>query len=136
MQEGLEAAVLALYRAARCAQVLATDDPLDPGSSRILASVVRLGPVRPSTVAQENHIDALVRRGLVAKSADPDDARAALVEATADGHDVLQVLLANRSAAIGSALAGWSGRDRRALARLLVRLADDLDDLITTKERR
>lgn len=135
----LDAGVVALYRAARCAQVLATGDPLEIGLSRILAAVVRLGPVRPSVIAQENHIDvstasrhidALVRQGLVAKSADPQDARASLVEVTPAGAEVMQVLLVNRSAAIAPALADWSADDRAQLVSLLVRLADDLDGLI------
>lgn len=135
--------VAALYRAARCIQVLSVGDPLDIGLSRILSSVLRLGPVRPSVVAQENHIDlstasrhidALVRQGLVAKSTDPDDARASLVAVTPAGREVMQVLLANRSAAIAPALAAWSERDRGRLVSLLVRLADDLDDLILKED--
>ncbi len=134
----LTAVVTALYKAARCAQVLSTGDPLDPGSARILSSVVRTGPVRLSAVAQESHIDlstasrhvdALVRRGLVAKSPDPTDARATLVDGTLEGRQMLSVLLANRTAAIAPALSGWSDRDQRALQRLLVRLATDLDSL-------
>jgi DNA-binding MarR family transcriptional regulator len=142
---GLDVGVAALYRAARSAQVLATGDPIELGASRILSAVVRRGPVRPSVVAHESHldlstasrhIDTLVRQGLVAKSADPDDARASLVEATAQGRAVLDVLLANRSAAIAPALAAWSERDRGRLISLLVRLADDLDELILKEDRR
>ena len=142
-RSGLDAAVAALYRAARSAQVLATGDPLEFAASRILSAVVRRGPVRPSVVAQESHvdlstasrhIDTLVRQGLAAKSADPDDARASLVEVTTQGRAVLDVLLANRSAAIAPALATWSERDRDRLVSLLVRLADDLDDLIRMED--
>ncbi len=135
----LETGVLSLYKAARCAQVLATGDPLDQGLSKILITVVRLGPVRPSAVAQENHIDvstasrhidALARRGLVAKSTDPDDARACLVEVTDEGSDVMREMLANRARAVEPALASWSRRDRKQLVTLLARLAHDLDELI------
>jgi hypothetical protein len=45
-------------------------------------------------------------------------------------------LLANRSAAIAPALAAWSERDRGRLISLLVRLADDLDELILKEDRR
>jgi DNA-binding MarR family transcriptional regulator len=140
---GLDVGVAALYRAARSAQVLATGDPLEFAASRILGAVGRRGPVRPSAVAHESHvdlstasrhIDTLVRQGLVAKSADPDDARASLVEVTAQGRAVLDVLLANRSAAIAPALADWPDRDRSQLVSLLVRLADDLDDLILKED--
>lgn len=141
----MQAIVAALYKAARCAQVLSTGDPLDPGTARILSSVVRTGPVRLSAVAQENHIDlstasrhidTLVRRGLVAKSPDPTDARATLLDSTQHGRQVLKVLLENRSAAIAPALVGWAERDRRSLERLLVRLAGDLDSLVCTQEHR
>ncbi len=137
--------VAALYKAARCAQVLSTGDPLDPGTARILSSVVRTGPARLSAVAQESHIDlstasrhidTLVRRGLVAKSPDPTDARATLVDGTADGREVLSVLLENRAAAVEPALASWAERDKRNLERLLVRLADNLDSLVGTDVHR
>ncbi|HQR80269.1 MAG TPA: MarR family transcriptional regulator [Actinomycetota bacterium] len=140
----LDAAVAALFRAARGAQVLSTNDPLDLGSSRVLAAVVRRGPIRLSLIAQDSHIDlstasrhidTLVRQGLVAKSADPDDARAILVAATPQGREVLSVLLANRSAAIAPALQEWSAADRDLLITLLIRLADDLDGLIAAKEQ-
>ena len=140
----LRALAAALDRAARCAQVLSTDDPLELAASRVLATVVRRGPVRPSVVAQDGHIDlstasrhidTLVRQGFVAKSADPDDARATLVEATEQGRAVLAVVLANRSAVIDAALAQWEPNDRDRLSALLVRLADDLEALIGKESR-
>lgn len=135
----LESAVVSLYKAARCAQVLTTDDVLDPAMGRVLISVVRLGPARPSVIAQENHIDlstasrhidALLRQGLVLKSVDPGDARASLVEVSPEGRDVMKAMVANRTRAIEPALVGWSKRDRKQLVSLLVRLAHDLDRLI------
>lgn len=137
--------MVSLYKAARCAQVLTTDDLLDPGLGRILISVVRHGPARPSVIAQENHIDlstasrhidALLRQGLVAKSVDPDDARASLVAVTAEGRDVMKAMVANRTRAIEPALAAWSERDRTKLVSLLVRLAHDLGELIQQEEGR
>lgn len=131
--------MLALYRAARCAQVLSTGDPLDPGLSRVIITVARLGRVRPSAIAAANHIDfstvsrhvdALARTGLVAKGPDPDDARACLVELTDAGRDVIDAMLTNRTRAVEPALASWDPAERGQLIRLLVRLAHDLDDRV------
>ncbi len=135
----LEHGVLALYRAARCAEVLSRGDTVDPGLSRILISVARQGRVRPSAIAQDNHIDvstasrhvdALVKQGFVAKAPDPDDARACLVELTASGREVIEAMLRNRTAAVEPALDAWSAGDRQQLVALLVRLAQDLDQRV------
>lgn len=132
----LDPAVLALYRAARLAQRLTKDDPLDVGQSRLLASIKRIGPARPSAIAADCHVDlstasrqvdALVKKGLVAKAPDPEDARATLVRITSEGLHTLRRLVSNRSEAIAAALDEWSDTDRARLTSLLVRLADDLD---------
>ncbi len=136
----LEQAVLALYRAARLAQRLTKDDPLDVGQSRLLGSIKRIGPARPSVIAADAHVDlstasrqvdALVKKGLVRKAPDPQDARATLVQVTADGQRTLRRLVSNRSQAIAPALAHWSDADRDQLTSLLVRLADDLDTYLS-----
>lgn len=139
----LDRAVVALYRAARLAQCLTKDDPVDVAQSRLLASVKRLGPTRPSVIASDSHVDlstasrqvdALVKKGLVEKSTDPQDARAALVQITAEGQSILSRLIANRSQAIAPALAHWSDADRDHLADLLGRFADDLDSYLSQEQ--
>lgn len=132
----MQSLVVSLYRAARLAQQLTRDDPLDPAAARMLVSVKRLGPVRPSAIAHDNHIDlstasrqldALVRHGYVDKQADPDDARASLVSLTSAGRRVLKTLLDNRGRAIAPVFTTWSVADRETLQELLARLADDLE---------
>lgn len=144
-ESDLEAGVLALFKAARSAQVLATGDPLDMGMSKILITVARTGPMRPSAVAQQNHIDvstasrhidALARQGLVDKATDPVDARACLVEVTGQGREVMKAMVTNRARAVAPALSAWSPGDREQLLSLLVRLAHDLDDLISEETSR
>lgn len=128
--------MVSLYRASRLAHRITRDDPLDAAQSRVLVAVKRLGPARPSAIAADIHIDlstasrqidGLVRKGLAAKSSDPEDARATLVTVTPAGRRTLTTLLTNRARAIEPAMAGWSASDRRTLERLLTRLADDLE---------
>lgn len=132
-----------LYRAARLAQQLTRDDPLDPAAARMLASVKRLGPVRPSALAQDNHVDlstasrqldALLRQGYIDKQADPNDARATLVSLTAGGRRVMKTLLDNRGRAVAPAFKSWSVKDRETLIALLARLGDDLEKHLENHE--
>lgn len=136
----MDDAVVALYRATRLAQRISKDDPLDVAQSRVLAAVRRLGPARPSAIAADNHadlstvsrqIDGLARKGLVRKASDPQDARATLVEVTAEGQGVLSTLVANRTQAIAPAISHWSARDRQRFIALVTRFADDLDAYLT-----
>ena len=76
----------------------ALKDPVDRVTASVLADVRRLGPVRPSELADQmrldlstvsRHITSLVERGLLERTADPEDARAQLVRLTPDGEAVL-----------------------------------------------
>lgn len=67
---------------------------LSPHQARALRIIGESGPVRPSAIASRLRIaprsatevlDALAERGWVARSADPDDRRAALISLTASG---------------------------------------------------
>ncbi|MEI2642645.1 MAG: MarR family winged helix-turn-helix transcriptional regulator [Candidatus Nanopelagicales bacterium] len=129
--------VVSLYRATRLVQQLTSDDPLDPAAARVLSSVKRMGPARPSAVAHDNHIDlstasrhldALQRHGYISKQSDPQDARASLVTLTAAGRRVMRTLLDNRRRAIAPVFESWTPEDRELLEKLLARFADDLDN--------
>ncbi|MFJ2813368.1 MULTISPECIES: MarR family winged helix-turn-helix transcriptional regulator [unclassified Streptomyces] len=79
-------------------------------------------------------VQALERRDLIRRVADPHDRRASLIEATDEG-----AAAANRYAAtlIGwftDAVSDWSERDRSELGRLLGKLADDVTTHLATLE--
>ena len=80
----------------RVADALGVDQPR---ASRLVAGVVEAG---------------LVRRG-----SDPGDGRRSVLSLTARGARVLAQGHRTRRAAVEAALAGWSGEDREAFARLL-----------------
>jgi DNA-binding MarR family transcriptional regulator len=63
---------------------------------------------------------------MVARTADPDDARAQRIAITARGGHVLARLMDHRAVTIRDAIAHWPEEDRGTLRRLLRRLADDL----------
>ena len=113
----------------------ALKDPVDRVTASVLADVRRLDPVRPSELADQmrldlstvsRHITSLVERGLLERTADPEDARAQLVRLTPDGEGVLATILDERATALGAAVRHWSASDRRLLIGLLERLAEDL----------
>jgi DNA-binding MarR family transcriptional regulator len=78
----------------------------------------------PSTVSR--HVRQLERQGLAVRDADPTDARAVSLEATAAGRDAIQRVRGARRALLERVLADWPAGDRRELARLLTRLTEDL----------
>jgi DNA-binding MarR family transcriptional regulator len=125
----------ALYAVVLRLARLPVDYPVDKASLAVLHETRRLGTVRPSDLAAQMHLDlstisrhlrSLEQQGMVQRTADPDDARAQRISPTPRGCDVLNRLLARRSAAIRDAIAHWPEGDRRTLRRLLRRLADDL----------
>jgi DNA-binding MarR family transcriptional regulator len=63
---------------------------------------------------------------MVARSRDPDDARAQRIDLTPQGRDLLVAFLDERSASLRDAIAHWPAGDRTALRAYLDRLADDL----------
>jgi len=77
----------------------------------------------PSTISRQ--VAGLVERGLVAREPDPDDRRAARLVLTAAGHTALDERMAARQRYLAQMLADWPMSDRRELARLLGRFADE-----------
>ncbi|MDT0476576.1 MarR family transcriptional regulator [Streptomyces sp. DSM 41014] len=119
-ERAAEAAGLALDRPAT--GVLMTLHTADR-ALRIGEIADRMQVVGPHVTRQ---VQALERRGLVRRVADPHDRRASLIEPTAEGAAAV-----NRyaSALIGwftDAIGHWSERDRADLGRLLGRFTDDV----------
>jgi DNA-binding MarR family transcriptional regulator len=114
---------------------LPNEEPVDKAGLAVMLEMRRLGTVRPSDLAAEmrldlstisRHLRSLERDGVVQRTPDPEDARAQRVVLTARGGELLDRRLEMRAAVIRDAIVHWPGDDRRALRRLLQRLAEDL----------
>ncbi|HEV7725342.1 MAG: hypothetical protein JWQ26_996 [Modestobacter sp.] len=98
--------------------------PIGPSGVSALAEVVRHGPVRLSDLAARERIApatlsrvvaGLVEHGHLGRSADPDDARAALLSATAAGRQLVSGLRSQRVDDLAARLRRLSDEDRTAL---------------------
>ncbi|WP_433827660.1 MarR family winged helix-turn-helix transcriptional regulator [Actinoplanes sp. CA-015351] len=78
----------------------------------------------PSTISRT--IGALVRSGLVARAADPDDGRASTLRLTSDGNTTLDEVIAHYDKRLASALSEWSPEEIAAFAASVQRFAQDL----------
>jgi DNA-binding MarR family transcriptional regulator len=108
---------------------------LERASYWVLGRIAEGGPLRlselaltmaldPSTVSR--HVRQLERHGLAERAADPSDARAVMLEPTAAGREVLDRVRTARRELMEHVLIRWREDDRKELARLLARLANDL----------
>ena len=108
---------------------------LETAAFPLLAKLATEGPQRsgeiaaamcadPSTISRQ--VAGLVRAGLVERRADPEDGRASLLAATAEGHRVLDSERRRRAAQLVDALADWTPEARGQLADLLGRFVADL----------
>jgi DNA-binding MarR family transcriptional regulator len=88
-----------------------------------LASCVELDT---STVSRQ--IKQLEDKGIIERTADPDDGRASLVRLTDHGRETVIAGFRRRFDRIKAALEPWSDADRASLQALLTRLASDLRD--------
>jgi DNA-binding MarR family transcriptional regulator len=111
-------------------------DDHDRAALGLLSHLASLGPMRagdlaeaacldPSTVSR--HLKALEDDGHLLRSADPDDRRATLIEVSPSGVELVAAARSQRTALLGRAVAEWAPDDVRTLARLVRRLADDLE---------
>ncbi len=99
----------ALYAVVLRLSRLSVDERVDKAGLAVLYETYLLGTVRPSDLAAQMHLDlstisrhlrSLERQGMVARSADPDDARALRIRVTTRGGDVLTRVMNHRSATI------------------------------------
>ena len=93
-------------------------------SLRITDLAARLGIDAPAVTRK---VQQLERLGLVSRTKDADDARACLLQLTAEGRAVLERFLLARHEWITALLADWPDADRREFARLIGRFTDDID---------
>ncbi len=117
------------------AKVHLSSDPRDRAALVLLYPLVRLGPLRQGTLADQvradpstvsRHVAALVQEGLVRRVADESDGRANLLVVTDAGHAALEQLGRDRAAVVHRITADWQPDDLTAFTGLLGRFLDDL----------
>ena len=101
----------------------------------LLAKAMR-EPARISQLAERIGLDIsptsrkvaeLEAAGLVVRTHDPGDRRAAVVSTTALGDDLVARVREARNRAFGQMLSGWAAADKARLADLLERLVEDIE---------
>jgi DNA-binding MarR family transcriptional regulator len=122
-------------RLARYLRTIDAGSGLTPTQMSLLASLVRLGPVRLSDLAKRERINAtllsravagLEERGLVMRTVDPSDKRAATIAITRAGTQLLRRLRSARSDLLRSHVVSLPARDQKRLVAVL----PILDDLV------
>ena len=103
----------------------------------VLVRVAEVGPARLSDIATTVELDVstisrqirdLVAAGLIARTPDPADGRAALLRLTERGTSVLEAVSESRRRVLARAIADWTDEERSALASGLLRLDAGLHD--------
>lgn len=97
---------------------------------RMAGAPLRIGEIAERMQVVGPHVtrqvQALERRGLVQRVADPLDRRASLIEPTPAGTEAMDRYSGTMIAWFTDAIRDWTGQDRQDLARLLGKLADDV----------
>jgi DNA-binding MarR family transcriptional regulator len=113
---------------------------LTPTRISVLLTIVREGPIRVSALAELESLNPtmlsrviadLSDAGLVARTSDDGDRRAAWVQATDDGRGLAERMRRERTDAVNDAMDGLSAADRRLLEKALPaleHLAEQLKD--------
>jgi DNA-binding MarR family transcriptional regulator len=104
------------------------DAGLSPTAISLLLTVARTGPVRLSELAEAEGINptmlsrvvaGMVQDGLLERSSDEGDRRAAWVEVTGAGRKLAQRMRRERTSAVNEALEALSETERRHIERAL-----------------
>lgn len=112
-------------------------DAVERATYLLLVHLVKDGPQRAVTLAEAVHSDPstvsrqvaqLVRLGLVERAADPEDRRATLLAATAEGRRVFEENRRTRTERVAAILAAWEPADRHRFAELLGRFTTDVEN--------
>jgi DNA-binding MarR family transcriptional regulator len=115
---------------------------LTPTKISVLLTVARTGPTRLSDLATAEGLNPtllsrvttdLVAAGLLERSSDPDDRRAAWVEISRAGRRLAERVRSERTAAVNAAMEGLSPQDSSRLEKALPALEALAEEL---KERR
>jgi DNA-binding MarR family transcriptional regulator len=117
-------------------------DAVERATYFLLVHLVKGGPQRAGALAEAVHSDPstisrqvaqLVRLGLVERTADPEDGRATLLAATAEGRRVFEENRRVRVERTAEMLEDWSAADRRKLAELLGRFTTAFENAPTRR---
>jgi DNA-binding MarR family transcriptional regulator len=101
----------------------------------LLVRVSEQGSTRLSDLAERIELDTstisrqirdLVAAGLIARTPDPADGRAAFLSLTEQGATVVEAVSESRRRVLAQAIAGWTDEERNALASGLLRLGSGL----------
>ncbi|RMI35137.1 MarR family winged helix-turn-helix transcriptional regulator [Nocardia stercoris] len=116
------------------AQIMAASKgEIELASYSILFKLIHDGPMRSGALADlmladastiSRHVAALVKKGLIARQADPDDGRAIVLVVTDAGRELTAELRRKRNAMLGRVVGDWTPDDRSQFARLLTRFVD------------
>jgi len=118
--------------------------PLPWAQARLLSTIDDQGEARISDLAELDHcsqptMTTQVRRledaGLVARTPDPDDARAVRIRITPEGKTMLTQVRADRAAVIDPPIERLSDEDRETLSTAVGALHRLLDDLDTSPQK-
>lgn len=118
--------------------------PLPWAQARLLSTIDDQGEARISDLAELDHcsqptMTTQVRRledaGLVARTPDPDDARAVRIRITPEGKTMLTQVRADRAAVIDPRIERLSDEDREILSAAVGALHRLLDDLDTSPQQ-
>lgn len=114
----------AIARLSRRLRPTLSGSGLTPSQTSVLFTIVHRGPLRLAELAQAEAINptmlsrittALSEQGLIARSADPNDRRAALVAATAAGRRMRELIQRERTRALAEPVAKLGASEREAL---------------------
>ena len=109
---------------------------IEPAQLFLLRAVALLGEARPGDLARSCRLDqstisrhsrGLLDAGLVRRTPEPDDRRAARLTLTGAGKRAYKRYERERAKFLAEALRDWSDRDAASLAVVLNRLVADLD---------
>ena len=104
---------------------------LDSTSITAISTLDRLGPLRPSVLADHlatgaSNVSKVLGRldaaGLIERRKDEADARASVIHLTAAGNDVAAAFIRAGDGMLDELLDGWSDKERRLLTHLTQRL--------------
>jgi DNA-binding MarR family transcriptional regulator len=118
----------AIARLSRRLRARIAGSELTPSEISVLFTIVRLGPLRLSELADLEAINPtmlsriaaqLCEAGLIVRSTDPDDRRAALVRATPAGRRTRELIQRERTRALSEHISRLTPQQRESLERAL-----------------
>jgi len=114
-------------------------EPLDSGQMDTLDILVQRPSWRMSDLAEALHVDPstatravqrLLKPGLAERSADSDDGRVVMVQATDAGRALHQRVDQRRGYVIAALMSAFTDEERTDLADLMTRFVNELDELV------